>query len=428
MIRFFNARIITFDGDRKQNDRAVLEGELWTDGDKIRYVGPAREDRPVFEREIDLRGDLLIPGFKNAHTHTGMTFLRSFADDLPLQTWLFDKVFPLEAKLTPDAIYAFTRLGFLEYLANGITACFDMSYTRAPFVQAVIDTSFRSVICGCKTQYDEDLEETERCFEQYNGYHPLLSYRLGLHAEYTANEEMIRYLRSLVERYRAPFYIHNSETRTETEECIERHGCTPTAFFEREGLYQYGGGGFHCVWCSAEDRVIFRRNGLWTVTNPASNAKLASGVAPLTDLVAEGNLLALGTDGPASNNALDFFREMYLACVLQKLRCEDASAMSPEPVLDAACRGGALAMGLPECSCLAPGMQADLTVIDLHRPNMQPIHNLVKNLVYSGNPSNIRLTMIAGKILYENGEFFVGDSAEEIYASARRETEKLVKA
>ena len=160
--------------------------------------------------------------------------------------------------------------------------------------------------------------------------------------------------------------------------------------------------------------------------NACSNAKLASGIAPLKRFVEGGVNLAVGTDGPASNNALDFFREMYLINVLAKLREEDAAAGDPGIVLDAAVCGGARAMGLHDADGIAPGKLADMIVIDMKRPNMQPVHNVVKKLIYSGNPSNVKMTMIGGKVLYENGVFHVGEDIEKVYAEAQKETEQLL--
>ena len=174
-------------------------------------------------------------------------------------------------------------------------------------------------------------------------------------------------------------------------------------------------GGFHCVHMTERDLDIFRARGLWAITNPGSNAKLASGIAPLRQMRELGIRMAIGTDGPSSNNALDFFREMYLAAVLQKLHCGDAAALPADDVLHMATVGGAQAMGLSDCDVLAPGKQADLIVIDLQRPNMQPVHNAARNLVYSGSKENVRLTMIAGRVLYENGAFFIGEPVQDIY-------------
>ncbi len=422
LIRLYNARIMPMLGE---NDCSILEGELWTDGERISYVGPARADMPEFDRELDLGGDLIIPGFKDAHTHIPMVFLRSFADGLPLQEWLFQQIFPREAKLYPEANYAFTRLGILELLSGGVTACFDMYYHRDAYVQAVLDSGFRSVLCGAVAAGDADWTVAERDFERYNSMGPLVGYRLGFHAEYTASEELLRYISELSHAHKAPVWTHNSETKSEYDGCIERHGMSPTRYFEKLGLHDYGGGGFHCVWFDEGDMEIFKNRGLWAVTCPASNAKLASGVAPLGSFMDRGIGLAVGTDGPSSNNALDMFREMYLACVLQKLRAEDAAACPARDILYAACSAGARAMGLPDCDSLAPGKYADLAVIDMSRPSMRPIIAPAENLVYSGSKDCVRLTMVAGRILYENGEFHVGESAERIIAEAEKYTREL---
>ena len=421
MIRFYNGLVMPM-----ASDCSVIAGELWTDGGKISYVGPERaEPLPEFEREIDLGGDLVIPGFKNAHAHSAMTFLRSYADDLPLQSWLFDKVFPLEARLTPEAVYAFTRLAILEYLAGGITASFDMYYYRDAYAAANIDSGFRTVICGALSAGDK-LSVAADDYKKYNSMGELVGYLPGVHAEYTADEKLLRGMSELVHELKSPFWTHNSETKSEVDGCIERHGTTPTVYLDSLGLYDYGGGGYHCVWMSDRDLEIFASRKLWAVTCPASNAKLASGTAPLGRFARRGIRLAVGTDGPASNNALDMFREMYLACVLQKLARGDAAACPAEDVLLAACSGGARAMGLDSCDCLAEGKAADLAVISMSRPNMRPRHALAKNLVYSGTRDCVRLTMVAGKILYENGEFHVGDDADKIYAEAEKYTKELI--
>ena len=421
MIRLYNGLVMPM-----VSDCSVAPGEVWTDGGKIAYAGPARDgELPAFEREIDLKGDLVMPGFKNAHAHSAMTFLRSYADDLPLQSWLFDKVFPLEDRLTPEAVYAFTRLAVLEYISGGITASFDMYFHRDAYAQANIDSGFRTVICGALSAGDK-ISIAADDYKKYNAMGELIGYLPGVHAEYTADEALLRGMSELVHELKSPFWTHNSETKSEVDGCIERHGTTPTKYLDSLGLFDYGGGGYHCVWFDESDMDIFAKRGLWAVTCPASNAKLASGTAPLGHFARRGVKLAVGTDGPASNNALDMFREMYLACVLQKLALSDAAACPAENILMAACSGGAKAMGLENCDSLAVGKAADLAVINLHRPNMRPIHDLAKNLVYAGTRDNVRLTMIAGRILYENGEFFVGDDPEHIYAEAERCTKELI--
>lgn len=410
-IRFYNGLVLT--GSPAQPERA----ELWVKDDRIEYVGAPREDAGAFDREIDLAGDLVMPGFKNAHTHSAMTFLRSYADDLPLLDWLNQQVFPMEAKLTADDVYHLAKLAILEYLAAGITANFDMYMFAEANAAASRDMGFRTVLCGCIHDFYNTPDGLRKMYEDYSKG-GLVSCILGFHAEYTCSESLLREISAIAHEYKAPVFAHNSESASEVAGCIERHGTTPTAYLDSLGLFDYGGGGYHCIHLSDEDKAIFRDRGLWAVSCPGSNTKLASGIAPLTQLHDMGVHLALGTDGPASNNCLDMFREMFLATGLQKLANKDASAMAAETVFEMATRGGALAMGLADCDTLAPGKKADLTVLDMRRPNMQPVNAIVKNIVYSGSTSNIRLTMIDGRILYENGSFFVGESADAIYEKA----------
>ncbi|HEX3029427.1 MAG TPA: amidohydrolase family protein, partial [Clostridia bacterium] len=272
---------------------------------------------------------------------------------------------------------------------------------------------------------DDALGDLEKYFNRFNNYNELISYKLGFHAEYTTSIDILKGISILSHKYKAPVYTHNSETASEVKACIERYGKTPTELMESLGLFDFGGGGYHCVHMSENDLDIFKRRGLYAVTNPASNCKLASGIAPLAKMSEMGVNLAIGTDGPASNNALDMFREMYLAYALQNISCCNAAAFSPCELLKMATSGGAMAMGLEYCNDIAVGKTADLIVIDLKQPNMQPINNIVKNIVYSGSKQNVALTMVNGKILYENGKFYIGTDSNEIIKESNKITEKL---
>ena len=413
MIRFTNGRVLRFEGGMR-----LTGDEVWVDGVSIAYVGPAKAEMPVFERTINLNGDVLMPGFKNAHTHTAMTFLRSYADDMPLNDWLYKQVFPNEAKLTPEMLYVFTKLGILEYLSSGITASFDMYFHNDAYARANIDSGFRTVICAALNNFDRDVENIEREYLKFNSLHELVSYRLGIHAEYTTCRERMEYLVSLAHKYKEPCFAHLCETKAEVDGCIERYGLTPPQLLDSLGFFDYGGGGFHCVWMHDEDVELFAKKRLWAVTNPCSNLKLASGICPVDRLAKAGIPMAIGTDGAASNNALDFFREMYLASVLQKVSLSDAAAGGADRVLEMACVGGARAMGLDDCDDIAPGKRADLVVLDLNRPNMQPLHNIPRNIVYAGSKENVRMTMVNGRVLYEKGAFFIGEDPEALYAQA----------
>ena len=288
------------------------------------------------------------------------------------------------------------------------------------YAKANVDMGFRAVLCGSINDFGGTVEGIEEEYKKFNSLDPLISYQLGFHAEYTTKRETLEGMARLSQKYKAPVYTHNSETKAEVEGCMERYGLTPTQLFDKLGMLEYGGGGFHCVWFDEKDMEIFRDKGLWTVTNPSSNLKLASGIAPLCEMRRHGmNRFAIGTDGAASNNCLDMFREMFLVTGLQKYRENDASACSAFDVLDMAMRGGALAMGLTDCDVLAEGKRADFAVIDLNQPNMRPTHNIPKNLVYAGSKQNVIITAVDGKILYENGSFTTVD-ADEIYARAER--------
>lgn len=423
-IRIFNARILTM-----QPGQELFQGEIRIEGERISYVGENLPERTqgemVWDREIDAQGNLLMPGFKNAHTHSAMTFLRSYADDLPLQEWLFQQVFPMEDKLTEDDVYWCAILANMEYLTSGITSNFDMYKKNEANAKASKDSGFRTVLCGSINDFGGTVKDIEEEYLHFNDYDPRISYQLGFHAEYTTKREILEQMAALGHKYKAPIYTHNSETASEVEGCVERYGTTPTVFLNQLGMFEYGGGGFHCVHMSEEDLQICKEKKIWVVTNPASNLKLASGIASIERMREMGIGLAIGTDGSASNNCLDMFREMFLTTALQKVSLLDASALDAMEVLKMATVGGAHAMGLPDCDVLAEGKYADLIMIDLKQPNMQPLNNIAKNLVYSGSKQNVKMTMVNGRILYENGQFAIGVDPEEVYQRVNASIERM---
>ena len=450
-IRLYNAVILTM-----EEDRPVFQGEIWIQDEKIVAVIEEGMDSDeggvtdigsevIWDVEIDCKGNLLMPGFKNAHTHSGMTFLRSMADDLPLQEWLHDKVFPLEAKLTSEDIYHLSKLAILEYLTSGVTSIFDMYVDNDATAQACMDMGMRCVLASGLNDFTSSVAQMEADYRKWNlrqskdgkldtaveqisehSRHSLISYMLAFHAEYTCSRELLEQVAALAGRYRAPVYTHMAETVREVEDCKQKYGMTPAVFLDRLGMFAYGGGGYHCVHMSEEDMEVFLRHGMYVVTNPGSNTKLASGIAPIAEYVRRKIPVAIGTDGPASNNCLDMFREMFLVTGLSKLKEKDASAMDASRVLQMATVNGAKAMGLGTSDVLAGGKKADIIMIDLHQPNMQPIHNIPKNLVYSGSKANVCMTMIDGRILYQNGEFYVGENPERIYAECNQIVKRLL--
>ncbi len=469
-IRLYNARILTM-----EENRPVFFGEIWVKDDRIIRVtdsgqegagaqtrscentargslwkessNPGGQDgskdvcdlqkadegnetagypgavETAWDQEIDCGGNLLMPGFKDAHTHSAMTFLRSYADDVPLQQWLLEKVFPMEAKLTGTDIYHLTRLAVLEYLTSGVTSIFEMYLDPDMAAKACIDMGMRCVLTSGLNNFTSSIRQQEEEYLMWNSSDSLVSYRLGFHAEYTCSRTLLEGVASLADKYHAPVYTHLAETKKEVEECRGRYGVTPAVFLDKLGIFAHGGGGYHCVHMTQEDMKVFIKNGLYAVTNPASNLKLASGIAPIAEFKRKGIPVAVGTDGPASNNCLDMFREMFLVSGLSKIREQDAESMDAGEVLRMATVSGAGAMGLSEADVLAEGKLADLILIDLMSPNMQPIHNIPKNLVYSGSKQNVRMTMINGKILYRDGVFYTSGDAQEVYAQC----DKIIK-
>jgi 5-methylthioadenosine/S-adenosylhomocysteine deaminase len=417
-ILFKNARILTMVNDK------IIEGHLVVTDNRISYIGnqlPAG----FFDQVIDCEGNLIMPGFKNAHTHSAMTFLRSKADDQSLHDWLFNEIFPREANLHDGCIKELSKVAILEYLSSGITAVLDQYFFPQEFADTCTEFGFRSVSLG---MYDKDarpVDEVLRLFRDNNKINSLATFVIGMHSEYTGTDEMFNATKVLLDKTNSPFYTHLSETISEVEDCKSRRGQTPMEFFDSLHFFDNGGAIFHGVYLSDNDIEIIKKHNVTVVSNPSSNMKLASGIAEIKKLLDRGVNVALGTDGPASNNALDMFREMYLVTGLQKLKNMDPISIPAYEVIKMATVNGAKAMGLEEADTLQVGKLADLIMIDLYRPSMQPINNIISNLVYSGEKDCVKLTMINGKILYRDGQFYVGEDIKEIYKKVQLLTEEL---
>ena len=419
-LRFYNARILTMEEEKgKDCDlREIFFGEVHVKDSKISYVGKETNTALKFDREIDCKGNLLMPGFKNAHTHSGMTAMRSYADGLPLKEWLETKIFPMEANMSGDDVKLLSKLAIMEYLTSGITAAMDMYLTPYTIADAFTECGMRIVQVSGINKFGPSIEEFEDRFLKINGKNPLSTQLMGFHAEYTCDKELLTKLSDLAHKYKQPMYTHNSETKVEFDECVGRYGVSPTVFLDSLGLFDFGGGGYHCVYLTDEDIEIFKKHDMSVISNPGSNTKLASGIAPIQKFIDSGLNVALGTDGPSSNNCLDMFREMFLVTGLAKLRENNASAVDALTVLKMATKNGAKAMLLDDCDVLAKGKQADMIMIDLCKPNMQPLNDISRNIVFSGSKQNVKMTMVAGKILYEDGKYNIGIDEETVYKEA----------
>jgi 5-methylthioadenosine/S-adenosylhomocysteine deaminase len=429
-LRFYHANLLS-ESIRENGTPAfeVQEGEIWCDGGKIIFRGPKFEasemlrttTSPQFDEEIDCGGDLLMPGMKNMHTHSPMTFLRSYAEGLPLDRWLNEAVFPMEALLYPEAVETFTKVAILEYLRNGTTTIFDMYHFEDSVAKACNEMGMRFLLCGNVNLYTGSLSDNESRMRRLHATYtsPMGGFRLGAHAQYTNDDAMLEMLASLAREWKAPFYTHMSETKKEVEDCKAKYGKSPVELFCDLGLFDYGGGIFHGVWLSDHDLALLKEHGVGIISNPGSNGKLASGMAPYKRILNAGVKLGFATDGPASNNALDMFREIYLAALYSKLTYHDAIAVSDEAFLEGALYGGT------QIANLDIGDAADFILVALHAPNMQPKDNIVPQLLYSASGANVRMTVINGKILYRDGVYICVEDVDRIYEDFGRHLKQI---
>ena len=396
-------------------DENLIEGDLVVIDTRIAYIGNGSSTFAPFDRVIDCHGNLLMPGFKNAHAHSAMVFLRNRAQHLNLQDWLFKFVFPREEKLIPSDIYHLNKLAYLEYVRNGITACFDHYFFPLEGAKAAEQFGMRTLLLGTPDPGKVLIENLESNYNYFNNKKDgLVTYTVGFHAEYTADSALLEDTKQAINKIKCPFYTHISETKKEVEECLTRHQKTPLEFLFDQGLFQYGGGGFHCIYLTDEEIEICKNNHLNVISCPGSNVYLGSGIAPLSKYLDKGINVALGTDGPASNESLDMFREMRLAATLEKTIDSNVKEIPSFEILKMATVNGAHAMGMWNADVLAPNKLADLIMIDLSMPNLRPLNNIINNLVYHGDVSNVKLTMINGQILYEDGNYHLKESVEDI--------------
>lgn len=417
-----NARIL------KMTDETIITGSIVVNDSRIEYIGDDFASFGPFDVVRDCKNNLLMPGFKNAHTHSAMSFLRSKADNLDLQDWLFKIIFPREEQLRPKDVYELAKVSYLEYLTSGITACFDQYFFPLESGKAAEEMGMRIVLLGTYNKDNNLVSKLCELYHQLNDKDGLVRYCIGVHAEYTLGEGELEKVVEALHLLKSPFYVHISETEREVKECYEKRGMSPVSFFEKMGAYDYGGGGYHCCHFSDDDIKIFKRHNCSVVTCPGSNSKLVSGVAPIAKYLENGLNVAIGTDGPASNNSLDMFKEMTLLYSLQNLKLKSPISIPAFEILKMATVNGAKAMGLVDCDVLEVGKKADIIEIDLSRPNMQPINNIINNIVYSGSKENIKMTMINGKILYRDGKFFLKERPSSIYRKCEKIGQRIEKA
>ncbi len=394
---FKNITIITMDDDAG----VIRNGYVSTRGNKIEYVG-AKCPNGGFDRVIDGSGKVLMPGLINAHTHLAMTLLRGYADDMNLQDWLNDKIFPFEEKLTAEDIIRGSEIGIDEMLAGGTTCFNDMYFFQAETGRVAAKKGIRAVLSDCVNfdGYDRKARLMEEMAEEFKN-EDLITLAFSPHAIYTCNFETLEKCAKFAKSHNMPIHTHLAETRTEFSNCEIEHNMTPAEYMESAGLFENPTLAAHCVVVTDSDLEILKRHNVTVVHNPISNLKLASGVAPVTKMLDAGINVALGTDGASSNNSLDMFEEIKVAAILHKGTNLDPTAVPAETALKMATVNGAKALGFDNLGVIKPGYLADMIVVDFGVPHLMPVHNPISSIVYSAKCGDVEYTMVNGKIVYE---------------------------
>ena len=402
-------------------------------GDKIEYIGKIfPENYAMFGESYDGKGKLLMPGFVNSHAHSPMTLMRGYGENLVLKDWLEKKIFPFEALLTGQDVYYGTLLAMAESLRYGIISTTDMYYFSEDMVRAILKSRTKNNISRSIVDFAgeglwnlDGAREMKELYENHNGAgNGSIRVDMSLHGEYTSNPETGRALAEYTKEIGANMHLHLSETRREHEECIKRWGKTPAAYFADLGLFDTKTTAAHCIWVDEDDMDIFKEKGVTVACNPVSNLKLASGVCNVPRLLEKSINVSIGTDGVASNNSLNFIEEIKMFSIAPKMQFHDPTKVTPYEAIFAATRGGALGQGRDDSGILAKGFKADLIVLDIGKPNMKPVHNLLTNVVYSASGSDVVLTMVDGKVLYREGEYSTID-VEEVTFEVEKASERI---
>jgi 5-methylthioadenosine/S-adenosylhomocysteine deaminase len=417
-------------------DLSVSRGDVLIDretGD-ITAVGDPGEV-PAGDDELDASGGLVIPGLVNAHIHIAMTLLRGYADDKPLDRWLREDIWPVEAELTPEDVRAGAELGLLEMIRSGTTAFSEMYFHVGAIADAVENAGLRAVLghTGITVGKDEEAahEDMQRSLDVARELDGRAEGRIGTtfqaHSLTTVGPEYLREYVARANEAGMAIHAHANETEAEVEPIVEEHGVRPLELADTVGLPGPDTFLAHCVHVDEAEIDLLAETKTGVVHCPASNMKLASGMAPVRAMLDADVRVGLGTDGAASNNDLDMFDEMRDAAMVGKLAAEDASAMAAGTVLDVATRGGADLLGI-DAGRIEAGANADLAVLDLDRPHLTPAHDLVSHLVYAARGSDVRHTVCDGTVLMRDREVVTLDETAVRERAAERARELVGRA
>jgi 5-methylthioadenosine/S-adenosylhomocysteine deaminase len=413
-----NGTVLTMD-----SKNSIFEtGFLCIRGDSISKIGTGTPSSFKAEKIIDARGGLILPGLVNCHTHAAMSLFRGLADDLPLMEWLNNYIFPAERRIDAEFVYTGTLLALAEMILSGTTTFCDMYLFEDQVARAARKAGVRCLVGEVLYDFpspnygpvEKGLEYTESLIQKWQK-DPLVSIAVEPHSLFTCSPELLTASNELALKYKVPVIIHVAETLTELSEIKEKYGKTPVKYLDSLGLLGPHLIADHCVHIDDADIKTLADHGVKVVHNPESNMKLASGIAPIPQMLSQGVTVGLGTDGCASNNNLDLFSEMDTAAKLHKVNSLDPTVMDALSVLKMATIHGARVLGLQNVTgSLEVGKKADIIVIDTHKPHLTPMYNAISHLVYAARGNDVSHSIINGQLVMEDRKLLTLDIAEII--------------
>lgn len=425
-------KALFFDGDKtfiRDCDIYVADDRI----SKIHFPEDKEDIKIKVDYTVDGRNKLVIPGLINAHTHAYMTMFRNIADDVPFTTWLFETIEPLEDAMTPEESYYGTLLGNIEMLRTGTTSYVDMYITPDVNAKAAKESGMRAVLTrgivgsvlndeGGMRRLNESLHDLE-CWCDGD----LRTVMLAPHAPYSCNGDFLKQVCGIAKEKGLGLNMHLAEGITEVQGVREKYNMTPIEFAQAHGVFDVRAIAAHCVYLEDSDYDILKNRGVSVAVNPISNAKLANGFSNVPKMLEKGVNVAIGTDGAASNNTLNLFREMTFEAMIHKGLLKDAIGVPADKILRMATMNGARALGREnELGQIREGFKADLTIIDLKNPNFMPNNNLIAALIYSANGSEVDTVMVDGRILMEKKELKTIDE-ERVYFEMEKIGQRYMK-
>lgn len=413
----------------------IHNGCVAVSGDSIVDIGKSADMKQIYEAKqvVDAGKGIVMPGLINVHTHAAMTMFRGMADDLPLQEWLNDHIWPAEAKyLNEEFIELASSLACLEFIGSGITCFNDMYFFQHKTGQAAEEAGLRAilgeVLLSCPTCSYRTMEEAFKIYEQQNQLFKnskLIDVALAPHSVYATSKNDLRKIALLAKKKNCILHTHMSETKSEVDKCLEKHGMTPTHLLKDLGFFETKTVAAHGVWLDKQDIDILAGTSVSICHNPVSNMKLASGIAPVSRLLNKNVNICFGTDGAASNNTLDILSDLKTAALLQKVANNDPTQLPASDALMMATIGAAKAIGKEnDIGSLQKGKKADIITIDLDKPHLSPVYDPFSHLVYCAGQNDVKDVMINGKMVMENRKIHTMD-CETILSNANEMKKKL---